>query len=267
MRKAKEKKLSSILYFAKSNKTLIITGTIAVSAWIIPKRLINVNLPVYRDGNGFEIIQERKRLKEDEINMATNYGFKTAKMMMDKGDHKFKPEVLVDNLGNKKYRYILKEGEQTKSPKQIVEQASDLKKKIALHRETIKLMLKELRQIGVTVAIGDPGKTGAAAVWSPKKQTIRISPIKMEQGSFAVLRVLNHEAIHVAQSCKNGGINYKVQPLDIDISPRKIYNSQLQAEIYSNASSDTKKAEKEAYSYEYSSQSAIHFINKYCKKG
>ena len=158
MRKAKEKKIRSILYFAKSNKTLIITGTIAVTAWIIPKRLINVNLPVYSDGNRFEIIQERKRLKEDEINIATNYGFKTAQMMMDKGD-KFKPEVLVDDLGNKKYRYILKEGEQTKSPKQIVEQASDLKK-IALHRETIKLMLKELKQIGVTVAIGDPGKTG-----------------------------------------------------------------------------------------------------------
>ena len=90
---------------------------------------MNVNLPVYSDGNRFEIIQEQKRLKEDEINMATNYGFKTAKMMMDKGDHKLKPEVLVDNLGNKKYRYILKEGEQTKSQKQIVEQASDLKKR------------------------------------------------------------------------------------------------------------------------------------------
>ena len=266
MRKAKAKKVRSFLYFAKSNKTLIITGTIAITAWIIPKKLLSINLPNYRDRNRFEIVQERKRLREDEINMATKYGFKTAKMMMDKGDHEFKPEVLVDSLGNKKYRYRLKANEQRKSRKQIEEQAIELKKKIAIHRETIKLMLKELREIGVTVAIGDPGKTGAAAVWNPKKQTIKISPIKIEQGSYAVLRVLNHEAIHVAQSCRNGGINYKVLPLDIDISPKEIYKSQLQSEIYSNASSDTKKAEKEAYSYEYSSRSAIHFINKYCKK-
>ena len=222
MRKAKEKKIRSILYFAKSNKTLIITGTIAVTAWIIPKRLINVNLPVYSDGNRFEIIQERKRLKEDEINIATNYGFKTAQMMMDKGDHKFKPEVMIDNLGNKRYRYKLKKGEQAKTPKQIEEYAIKMKKEITIYRETIKFLLKELKDIGVTVAIGDPRKSDAAAVWIPKKQTIKISPIKMEQGSLAVLRVLNHEAIHVAQSCKNGGINYRVTPLGVDISPRKI---------------------------------------------
>ena len=95
---------------------------------------------------------------------------------------------------------------------------------------------------------------------------VEISPDKMEQGSLAVLRVLNHEAIHVAQSCKNGGVNYRVTPLGVDISPRKIYHTQMNSKIYSNASRDIKKAEKEAYSYEYSSQSAIYFINKYCNR-
>lgn len=265
MKKAKEKKIRPILYFINSNKILIITATIATTFWIVPKRITNYTLPTYKDKNSFEIIQEPRRLKEDEINIATSYGFKTAKMMMDKGDHKFKPEVMIDNLGNKMYKYKLKEGEQAKSPKQIEEHAIKTKKKIAMHRETIKLVLKELRDIGVTVAIGNPRKLGAAAVWSPKTQTIKISPAKMEQGSLAVLRVLNHEAIHVAQSCKNGGVNYRVTPIGVDISPRKIYHTQMNSKIYSNASRDIKKAEKEAYSYEYSSQSAIYFINKYCK--
>ena len=265
MKKAEEKKERAVLYFAKSNKILIIVGSIAITSWIIPKELINYSLPNHKDKDRFEMIQESRRLQEDEIDIATNYGFKTAKMMMDKGDHKFKPEVMIDNLGNKRYKYKLKKGEQAKTPKQIEEYAIKMKMKITLHRETIKLLLKELRDIGVTVAIGDPRISDAAAVWNPKKQTIKISPIKMEQGSLAVLRVLNHEAIHVAQSCKNGGINYRVSPLGVDISPRKIYNNQIKSKIYSNASSDIKKAEKEAYSYEYSSQSAIYFINKYCK--
>ena len=265
MKKAEEKKKKAILYYAKSNKILIIIGSIVIASWIIPKRLINYSLPNYKDKNRFEIIQEPRRLQEDEIDIATNYGFKTAKMMMDKGDHKFRPEVMIDSLGNKSYKYKLKKGEQAKTPKQIEEYAIKMKKEITIYRETIKFLLKELKDIGVTVAIGDPRKSDAAAVWIPKKQTIKISPIKMEQGSLAVLRVLNHEAIHVAQSCKNGGINYRVTPLGVNISPRKIYNTQIKSKIYSNARSDIKKAEKEAYSYEYSSQSAIYFINKYCK--
>ena len=266
MKRTEKKKIRSLLYFVKQNKIVIITGSIVITSWIAPKRLINYSLPTYKDKNRFEIIQETRRLKEDEINIATSYGFKTAKMMMDKGDHKFKPEVMIDNLGNKRYKYKLKEGEQEKTAKQIEKYAITTKKKIALHRETIKILLKELRDIGVTVAIGDPRKSGAAAVWSPKKQTIKISPIKMEQGSLAVLRVLNHEAIHVAQSCKNGGVNYRVSPLGVDTSPREIYDTQIKSKVYSNASSEIKKAEKEAYSYEYSSQSAIYFINKYCKR-
>ena len=108
MKRAEKKKIRSLLYFVKSNKIVIITGSIIITSWIVPKRLINYSLPTYKDKNRFEIIQETRRLKEDEINIATSYGFKTAEMMMDKGDHKFKPEVMIDNLGNKMYKYKLR---------------------------------------------------------------------------------------------------------------------------------------------------------------
>jgi hypothetical protein len=256
----------SILYFVQTNRIIIIIGLIAISSWVIPKNLLSLSLPNYKDNNVFEMVEESKRLKTNEINIATNYGFRAAEVLMDKGDHKFKPEVVMDNLGNKKYRYIFMKFESTKLPDKVEERAIDLKNKFVTSREMIKFLLKNLREIGVTVAIGNPGKAGAAAVWSPQLQTIRISEGKMEQGSLAVLRVLNHEAIHVAQSCKSGGINYRVLPMGVDLSPEKIYNNQISSNIYSRASSDIRTAEKEAYSYEYSSRSAIYFINKYCKK-
>lgn len=265
MKKAEKHTVSSISQFVHGNKILIITGSIAIISWIIPKSLTKLTLPINRDENKFEIAQETKRLKANEIDLATNYGFKAGKIMMDKGDRQLRPEILVDNLGNKNYRYMIKKGETQKTTEEVEKQAIEFKKKIRASRELIKYLLKTLRGIGVTVAIGDPGKPGAAAVWSPKKQTIRISEAKMKQGSLAVLRVLNHEAVHVAQSCANGGINYKVLPLGVEISAKAIYNNQIQSKIYTKATREIKMAEKEAYSYEYSTKSAIYFIRKYCK--
>ena len=266
MKTGSRKITRSISYFVQTNRIIIIIGFIAISSWVIPKNLLSLSLPNYKDNNVFDIVEESKRLKTSEINIATNYGFRAAAILMDKGDHKFKPEVVMDNLGIKRYRYIFMKDEPSKLPDQLEERAIDLTNKFATSREIIKLLLKTLRDIGVTVAIGNPGKAGAAAVWSPQLQTIRISEGKMEQGSLAVLRVLNHEAIHVAQSCKSGGINHRVLPMGVDLSPEKIYNNQISSNIYSRASSDIRTAEKEAYSYEYSSRSAIYFINKYCKK-
>ena len=88
----------------------------------------------------------------------------------------------------------------------------------------------------------------------------------MEEGSQEVLRVLNHEGIHVAQSCKNGGINYKPIPLGLKLSPSEIYRKQIASKIYEKSSKQIKKLEKEAYSYEFSNQSTLYLIKKECER-
>ena len=261
------KKISTLLQ--KSNKRLIAIKLILLMCSIyIFKNAINHKIPIPQIGkakDSFKLVEEAERLSIEEVNMATNYGFKTASLLMDRGDNKLRPQVIIDELGSKRYRYIATKGEGSKTREQVEREAEEIEKKISTSRKRTKNLLKMLRDVGVTVAIGNPGKAGAAAVWSPKIQTIKISRQKMEEGSQAVLRVLNHEGIHVAQSCKNGGINYKPIPLGLKLSPTEIYKTQIGSKIYEKSSRKVKKLEKEAYSYEFSNRATIYLIEKECE--
>ena len=262
------KKISTLLQ--KSNKRLIAINLILLVCSIyFFKNAINHKIPIPQIGkakDSFKLVEEAERLSIEEVNMATNYGFKTASLLMDRGDNKLRPQVIIDELGSKRYRYIATKGEGSKTREQVEREAEEIEKKISTSRKRTKNLLKMLRDVGVTVAIGNPGKVGAAAVWSPKIQTIKISRQKMEEGSQAVLRVLNHEGIHVAQSCKNGGINYKPIPLGLKLSPTEIYKTQIGSKIYEKSSKKVKKLEKEAYSYEFSNQATIYLIEKECEQ-
>ena len=262
------KKISTLLQ--KSNKGLIAIKLILLMCSIyIFKNAINHKIPIPQIGkakDSFKLVEEAERLSIEEVNMATNYGFKTASLLMDRGDNKLRPQVIIDELGSKRYRYIATKGEGSKTREQVEREAEEIEKKISTSRKRTKNLLKMLRDVGVTVAIGNPGRAGAAAVWSPKIQTIKISRQKMEEGSQAVLRVLNHEGIHVAQSCKNGGINYKPIPLGLKLSPTEIYKTQIGSKIYEKSSRKVKKLEKEAYSYEFSNRATIYLIEKECKR-
>ena len=262
------KKISKLLQ--KSNKKLIAINSILLTCSIyFFKDAINHKIPIPQIGkakDSFKLVEEAERLSIEEVNMATNYGFKTASLLMDRGDNKLRPQVIIDELGSKRYRYIATKGEGSKTREQVEREAEEIEKKISTSRKRTKNLLKMLRDVGVTVAIGNPGRAGAAAVWSPKIQTIKISRQKMEEGSQAVLRVLNHEGIHVAQSCKNGGINYKPIPLGLKLSPTEIYKTQIGSKIYEKSSRKVKKLEKEAYSYEFSNRATIYLIEKECER-
>ena len=254
----------------KSNKRLIAINLILLICSIyFFKNAINHKIPIPQIGKAkgsFKMVEEAKRLSIEEVNIATNYGFKTASLLMDRGDNKIRPQVIIDELGTKKYRYIATKGEKSRTREQVERDAEEIEKIISTSRKRTKNLLKMLRDVGVTVAIGNPGKAGAAAVWSPRIQTIKISREKMEEGSQAVLRVLNHEGIHVAQSCKNGGINYKPIPLGLKLSPTEIYKTQIGSKIYERSSKKVKKLEKEAYSYEFSNRATIYLIEKECEQ-
>lgn len=262
------KKISTLLQ--KSNKRLISVNLILlISSIYFLRNAINHKIPIPEIGkakDSFKLVEEAKRLSIEEVNIATNYGFKTASLLMDRGDNKIRPQVIIDDLGTKRYRYIATKGEKSKTREQVERDVEEIEKTISTSRKRTKNLLKILRDVGVTVAIGNPGKAGAAAVWSPRIQTIKISREKMEEGSQAVLRVLNHEGIHVAQSCKNGGINYKPIPLGLKLSPTEIYKTQIGSKIYEKSSKKVKKLEKEAYSYEFSNRATIYLIEKECKQ-
>ena len=209
------------------------------------------------------ILPKNKRIRAGEIDLGTQEGFNFALEELRKGDDKHQPKLKVGEFGRVSYHYYRMEGEAKKTPKQLDELIKN-KKEFQNAQQKIAQLLTILADFNVLVVVGEPRLKGAAGEWDPSRQTIRIGPSALAQGSEVTLKILNHEAMHVAQSCHNGGINYKPKALEIELSPTKIFQRQLNSDIYSQIGAKTKRLESEAYSYEYSNKAARHFLAKYC---
>lgn len=226
---------------------------------------LKIPLPSFQDKNQVsDILPKRKRLKSNEVDLSTQEGLNIAIAELNKGDDMHRPKLKVNHLGQISYQYYRKQGEPAKSQKELDEMVKN-GKNFANIQEKIAQLLTILAEHNVLVVIGEPNISGASGEWDPSRQTIRIKPSSLSKGSEVFLRILNHEAIHVAQSCRNGGINYKPKALDVELSPTKVFEQQLNSDIYSQIGDKTRRLESEAYSYEYSSKAARFYLSKYCK--
>ena len=204
-----------------------------------------------------------QRLRAEEIPLSTPDGLQVLKEAIKAADDRHRPKMLVDPLGQVSYRYSLREGEAKKSE-------AELKKLLETSRQNenytrkIYRLLDTLSSHGVSVVIGEPLKKGASGEWDPSMQVLRLSPKSLTMGSEVILEILNHESVHVAQSCKGGGINYRPQPLDLPLSPARITSKPLKSDVYSSISAVQRRLEQEAYSYEYSNRAARTLLAEHC---
>ena len=105
----------SSLILKSNKKSILIFFILFTSSIFFSKNIINHKIPIPQIGktkNSFKLVEEAERLSIEEVNMATNYGFKTASLLMDRGDNKLRPQVIIDELGSKRYRYIATKGEE-----------------------------------------------------------------------------------------------------------------------------------------------------------
>lgn len=110
---------------------------------------------------------------------------------------------------------------------------------------TIAGQISTLESLGIEVVVGAPSIDGASAEWDAGSRTMTISADTMQQGSGAVLQAMNHEAVHVAQSCKAGGVGTGGVALGIGTSGAAA--QALQHEVYEGVSSEEQQMELEAY--------------------
>jgi hypothetical protein len=128
----------------------------------------------------------------------------------------------------------------------------------------VKEALNILNQLGISVFLLDLNEEKGSAFWLPKKQTIKIDSKTLNAGSLTFAKILNHEMIHVAQSCKGGSINSfpKLIGLDEKMNDEKFYL--LSSKIYKNLSKYEISLEKEAYSYQEKLSAGKYLIKKFC---
>ncbi|MCT0216492.1 hypothetical protein KQ298_09175 [Synechococcus sp. CS-1330] len=125
-------------------------------------------------------------------------------------------------------------------------------------------LLTVLAKAGVLLELGQPRKLGAAGEWDPAARTLRIQPRVVAKGSVEFARVLNHEAIHVAQSCSNRGLRSRPLPLGLPSTLPDNLIGVLQEPVYSQASEQERQLEREAYANQSRLNLGAQLVRRHC---
>ena len=134
----------------------------------------------------------------------------------------------------------------------------------AHERQRIVALRRALVDLGVHLELSQPQKPGAAAEWDPAARTVRIKPAVVAKGSAEFARVLNHESIHVAQSCRGGGIGAPPQLLGLSQHLPAPLQSVLQDPTYARASVPERALEREAYAHQDRLDLGLTLLSQHC---
>jgi hypothetical protein len=183
---------------------------------------------------------------------------------LEDADMQWQPQEELLPDGSTRYLYKRRAGEPNLS---LAELRSLINDPPTFHaeREAIIDLLDTLRQAGVRVMLAPTLKKGAAAEWDHRLGVMRIQPDVTAKGSLDFLRVLNHEAIHVAQSCRGGSLRSRPQVLGVSISRNSSINKTLTDPIYADASNWERGLEVEAYGLQNDLTKANLLVKKECK--
>ncbi len=132
-------------------------------------------------------------------------------------------------------------------------------------RRAIAELLGVLEEAGVQVHLAEPKKTGAAGEWDHAARTLRIKPAVVEKGTVDFAQVLNHEAIHVAQSCAAGGLRSVPRTLGLSQEVPAELRLHLDDPLYAGASDWEKALEREAYANQRLLELGTTLIRSHCR--
>ena len=159
---------------------------------------------------------------------------------LDAADARWTPRAEVIPGAGTRYIYKRRAGD----PALSVDEVKALMRnppRFERERLAIRELLNALRRAGVMVALGPPRLQGAAGEFDVGRKVLRIRPDIPDQGSREFAKVLNHEAIHVAQSCRRGALLGLSR--ELDAASRR----HLAEPLYAKASARVLALEAEAY--------------------
>ncbi len=185
---------------------------------------------------------------------------------LQEADRQWLPRVERLPDGRNRYVYKRRAGEPALSLEQV---KALLRNPPRFEREhgAIRQMLGSLERSGVVVLLEQPRKPGAAGEWNPRRAELRIRPDVPGKGSVEFARVLNHETIHVAQSCRGGGLRAQPKPLGL---PRQLdarARQHLAEPLYAKASARERVLEEEAYAGQGQLSLGTQLLEAHCRLG
>jgi hypothetical protein len=132
-------------------------------------------------------------------------------------------------------------------------------------RAAIGSLLRELQRVGVAIDLEATHKPGAAGEWDHSQRTMRLQPLVVQKGTVEFLRVLNHEAIHVAQSCAGGGLRARPRLLGLSKVMHPEMAAQLKNPMYADSPLEERELEREAYANQHQIGLGAKLVRRHCR--
>ena len=131
-------------------------------------------------------------------------------------------------------------------------------------RQAIVNLLAALKSVGIRVVVTAPHRPAAVGEWDPLLRTIYIQPQVVARGSVGFAQVLNHEAIHGAQSCRAGPWPLAAKPLGLATTMPASLAAVLQEPLYRQALALERQLEREAYANQALPHLGPELLRRYC---
>ncbi|MEB3166551.1 MAG: hypothetical protein VKO65_07755 [Cyanobacteriota bacterium] len=130
-------------------------------------------------------------------------------------------------------------------------------------RRVIARLLARLRSLGITVVFEPLISPQAGGQWTPNRLRLSLQPDLPDRGTRLFSLVLNHEAIHVAQSCRAGGLRAQPRPLDLGGSPAPAQRRLLNHPLY-RRSPAVQAVEREAVIHQADLSLGLALLERHC---
>jgi hypothetical protein len=179
------------------------------------------------------------------------------------GDRKWLPVVQPLPGGGTRFVYRRRHGEPELTLAQIRQRLND-PPRYERERQEIHRLLLLLQRARVRVVLETPRKPGAAAEWDHAARTMRIRHDVPEQGTLDFAQVLNHEAIHVAQSCASGSLRTRPRALGLSTRLDSELERHLHQPLYADTSQLERLLEKEAYANQHRLGLGASLVEAHC---
>ena len=218
-----------------------------------------INLSCSRNKNNITNDYERKKSNIENIDIdQLIYDLKIA-------DEKLTPREVVLRNGEKAYQYF-----KINSRKDLTEE--EIKERISLgssfykrERELVKILLNKINSLGVNNRL-EYIDSGAMGLWIPGQKLMILNTKLIKSGSFKFLNVLNHEIIHVAQSCFSNSLTSTPKRIGLPLNFNKSIQTNLDHKLYSKNTKEGLLIEREAYTYSDKEGASEKLLDKFCFK-
>lgn len=212
---------------------------------------------------GVKITLEARSRAASTLGTPDQFGLNDALEQLALADRQWVPKAERLANGSTRFSYKRQAGEPSLSIEQIRDMIAN-PPTFLTERQSISRIWQILERAGVEIRLTQPRKDGAAGEWDAKARTLRIQPELLHKGSREFARVLNHEAIHVAQSCKRGSLTAYAELIGLPNKLPPALERVLQEPQYRNTSLLAKSLEREAFANQADLDLSPSLLQTYC---